>query len=72
MVLLVKNPLYGIPESGLHCPMNYLEHHLGKLGMARRRSDPCVLVKLRDGKLEGMVTQQLDDSMEFGPVDFTF
>lgn len=66
MVLLVVKPLYGIPESGLHWYMTYLEYHMDKLDMKRTTADPCVLVKRRNGKLSGLVALQVDDSLTLG------
>lgn len=33
MVLQVVRPLYGMPESGLHWYLTYLDHHITCLGM---------------------------------------
>lgn len=65
-VLKVVKPMYGIPESGLHWYLAYLEHHLGRLGMERSSVDPCVLLKRRNGRLIGAIILQVDDS--FWPV----
>ena len=65
-VLKIMKPLYGIPESGLHWYLTYLDHHLNELNMKRTRTDPCVLVKHRDGTLDGFIVLQVDDSLGFG------
>ena len=42
-VPLVRKPLYGIPESGLHWYLTYHKHHTERLGMSACRSDPCLV-----------------------------
>ena len=70
MVLQVMKPLYGIPESGLHWYLTYLEHHLVELNMDRVKTDPCVLVRRNGQNLEGMVALQVDDSLAMGTASF--
>lgn len=66
MVLLVVKTLYGIPESGLHWYITYLEYHMGKVGMERTTVDPCMFVKRKGGTLTGLVSFQVDDSLTLG------
>lgn len=70
-VLRVVRPLYGIPESGLHWYLTYLDHHVGRLGMKQSRADPCFLMKHReDGTIDGVVVLQVDDSLIVGSKQF--
>ena len=65
-VLRVIKPLYGIPESGLHWSLTYLEHHVESLGMKRTLIDPCVLVKRNKNGLDVLMFLQVDDSLGVG------
>lgn len=69
-VLKVVKPLYGIPESGLHWYLTYLNHHLRTLGMKRSRVDLCVLYRRTGSKLEGVIVRQVDDSLGIGTTTF--
>lgn len=69
-VLEVIKPLYGIPESGLHWYLTYLDHHTGTLGMNRSNIDPCVLCRRTESGLDGIVLLQVDDSLGFGTPQF--
>lgn len=62
-VLLVIKFLYGIPESGLHWYISYLEYHINNLGMFHSTADPCLLVKRTDVRLKGLVALQVDESL---------
>lgn len=70
VVLKVVKPLYGIPESGLHWYLTYLEHHMTKLGMRRSRTDPCLLLGTDADGLRGMIILQVDDSLGLGTDTF--
>lgn len=65
-VLKVVKPLYGIPESGLHWYLTYMEHHTDRLGMSRSRADPCLLFRHDFDRLSAMVILQVDDSLIAG------
>lgn len=69
-VLKVMRPIYGIPESGLHWYLTYLEHHLLILWMNRSVVDPFVLHRRSDEGIDGQIIQQVDDSYGFGTEDF--
>lgn len=45
MVLKVVRPLYGIPESGLHWYLTYIDRHTERLGIIRATIDTCILFK---------------------------
>lgn len=57
VVLRVLRPLCGIPESGLHWYLTYLEYHLECSGMQRSTVDPSVLYRRGKGLLELIVLQ---------------
>lgn len=65
-LLKAVKPLYGIPESGLHWYLTYVNHHKKALGMKQTKFDPCVLYRRVENKLEGLTTLQVDDSYGFG------
>jgi len=69
-ILLVKKPLYGIPESGLHWFATYQSHHIEKLGMKASKGDVCVLYKTDDSRLTGVTILQVDDSFGHGTAEF--
>lgn len=62
-VLLVVKPMYGIPESGLHWYIKYLEYPMENLKMTGTTAHPCVLVKRKEGEVIGTVALQVDDSL---------
>lgn len=65
-VLQVGEPLYGIPSSGLHWYLTYLQYHLDHLGMERSGVDACFLMRRRDVKLDWLIVLQVDDSLGAG------
>lgn len=67
-VLQEVRPLHGIPESGLHWYLTFLDHYKVRLGMSRATTDRCILV--RNGKLRGEIGLQVDDTMFFGEDTF--
>lgn len=66
----VSKPLYGIPESGLDFYQTYLAHYLELLEMRRTRAYPCLLVYKTDGKMDGLFSLQVDDSLGIGTRTF--
>lgn len=58
-VLLVKNPLYGIPESGLHWFMTYLKNHIEKHGMSATSGYTFVMFRRKDKENEGITILQV-------------
>lgn len=69
-VLNFVKPFYGIPESGLHWYLTYLNHHINELGMTRSRADPCVLYRRTGTVLDGVIVLQVDDSLGVGSTGF--
>lgn len=65
-ILRVIRPLDCIPEIVLQWYRSYLEQHKETLGMKNLTTYPCVLVKHKDEKLEGMLILQVDDSLILG------
>lgn len=68
-VLQVLKPLYGIPQSGLHWYLAYVEHHLEHFGMERIRADPCIIIRRCNDKIEGFRVRQVDGSLGVGTMD---
>lgn len=66
LVFGVMKPLYGIPESGLHWYLTYLEEHLGRHGMGRPRPHLCVFYERDEEGLRGFVILQFDDCFGAG------
>lgn len=60
-VLKVMHPLHGIPYSGLHWSLTYLDHHTGSLNMHKKKVCPFLLVH-HDQYLAGIIIMQVDDS----------
>lgn len=48
MILKFVKPLCGIPESGLHRYLTYLEHHISALNTIQSRLNPCFFVSKRE------------------------
>lgn len=69
-VLKVVRPLYGIPESGLHWYLTYLENHVDNLGMNRTKADPCVTWKSKGNCIQGLIVLQVDESLGMGTQGF--
>ncbi|KAI0994429.1 hypothetical protein K3495_g13753 [Podosphaera aphanis] len=44
IIMVVRKPLYGIPEAGTHWWATYNKHHREKLGMESSTYDPCLLI----------------------------
>jgi hypothetical protein len=43
-IMIVRKPLYGIPEAGTHWWATYHKHHREKLAMATSTYNPCLLI----------------------------
>lgn len=69
-VLRVVKPLYGIVEACLHWYITDLFHHINNMGIPRSKSDPCLLIKITNRKLNGAIALQVDDSLGFGGDEF--
>lgn len=69
-VLLVKKPLYGIPESGLHWFLTYQSHYKQMLKMHETRGDKCMLYRHTEKFLDGLTILQVDDSFGHGSATF--
>lgn len=70
IVLRVRKPLYGIPESGIHWYLTYLEHHLGELGMTTTRSYRCVHNKRTEEGIQAIVALQVEEALGLGSESF--
>jgi hypothetical protein len=66
--MVVRKPLYGIPEAGTHWWATYYKHHKDQLSMVTSTYDPCLLVSTRDAF--GVVGIQTDDTLFLGSLEF--
>lgn len=52
-VIKVVKTLYGIPESGLHWYLTYIDHHVTRLEMKKAKVDSLLLTKhTKDGTMK--------------------
>jgi hypothetical protein len=68
-IMIVRKPLYGIPEAGTHWWATYHKHHREKLAMATSTYDPCLLITTTKGAF-GIVGMQTDDTLILGSKEF--
>ena len=67
--MVVRKPLYGIPEAGTHWWATYNKHHQDKLGMQTSSYDPCLLITTTKEAF-GLVGMQTDDTLILGDEKF--
>lgn len=76
MLLLVKQPLYGVPEAGLFWFHTYHEHHTSELGLCPSSHDLCLLYTpkaiTRDASSSpaAMTCLQTDDTLSLANESF--
>jgi hypothetical protein len=68
-IMIVRKPLYGIPEAGTHWWATYYKHHKEKLSMTTSSYDPCLLITTKKG-IFGVVGMQTDDTLILGSEEF--
>ena len=68
-IMIVRKPLYGIPEAGTHWWATYNKHHKERLGMETSSYDPCLLISAKNMPF-GVVGMQTDDTLILGDQDF--
>jgi hypothetical protein len=68
-IMIVRKPLYGIPEAGTHWWATYYKHHREKLLMTTSSYDPCLLITTQKGAF-GVVGMQTDDTLILGSEEF--
>ena len=68
-IMIVRKPLYGIPEAGTHWWATYNQHHKEKIGMETSTYDPCLLIS-GPNKPFGLVGMQTDDTLILGSQEF--
>ncbi|EED18954.1 hypothetical protein TSTA_126620 [Talaromyces stipitatus ATCC 10500] len=61
-IMVVRKPLYGIPEAGTHWWATYYKHHKEKLSMVTSTYDPCLLITTNKDAF-GVVGMQTDDTL---------
>jgi hypothetical protein len=67
--MIVRKPLYRIPEAGTHWWATYHKHHKEKLVMAMFTYDPCLLIITTKAAF-GVVGIQTDDTLILGSKEF--
>lgn len=68
-IMVVRKPLYGIPEAGTHWWATYHKHHPGKLEMVTSTYDPCLLITTAK-RAFGVVGMQTDVTLILGSDEF--
>jgi hypothetical protein len=68
-IMIIRKPLYGIPEAGTHWWAIYYRHHKEKLSMVTSTYDPCLLITTEEPF--GVVSMQIDDTLFLGSKEFT-
>jgi hypothetical protein len=68
-VMIVRKPLYGLPEAGTHWWATYYKHHQDKLHMTTSSYDPCLLITTSKDTF-GVVGMQTDDTLFLGSEQF--
>jgi hypothetical protein len=68
-IMIVRKPLYGIPEAGTHWWATYYKHHKEKLFMVTSSYDPCLLITTKKGVF-GVVGMQTDDTLFLASEEF--
>ncbi|CCU78396.1 (conserved with many other fungi) [Blumeria hordei DH14] len=61
-IMVVRKPLYGIPEAGTHWWATYSTHHKKELEMQSSTYDPCLFVSTNKDEF-GVVAMQTDDTL---------
>jgi hypothetical protein len=67
--MIVRKPLYRIPEAGTHWWATYHKHHRKKLAMATFTYDPCLLITTTKTAF-GVVGIQTDNTLILGLKEF--
>ncbi|KAI0991798.1 hypothetical protein K3495_g16389, partial [Podosphaera aphanis] len=64
-IMIVRRPLYGIPEAGTHWWATYNKHHCENLRMVSSTYDPCLLYTNSSisGCVFGLIGMQTDDTL---------
>jgi hypothetical protein len=68
-IMVVRKPLYGIPEAGTHWWATYHKHHRERLKMVTSTYDPCLLISTAKAVF-GVVGMQTDDTLILGSDEF--
>jgi hypothetical protein len=69
IIMVVRKPLYGIPEAGTHWWATYHKHHRERLEMVTSTYDPCLLISTTKATF-GVVGMQTDDTLILGSDEF--
>jgi hypothetical protein len=69
-IMIVRKPLYGVPEAGTHWWATYNKHHKVELKMETSSYDPCLLITTTREAF-AIVGMQTDDTLILGNKEFT-
>jgi hypothetical protein len=69
IIIIVRKPLYGIPEAGTHWWATYYKHHKEKLHITTLLYDPCLLITTKKEAF-GVVGMQTDDTLFLASDEF--
>jgi hypothetical protein len=70
-VFIVRKPLYGLAESGVHWFKTYHKHHTEALGMQVSSYDPCLLFTNDRPDNFAITGMQTDDTLTFATPSFS-
>jgi hypothetical protein len=68
-IMIVRKPLYRIPEAGTHWWATYYKHHKEKLHMTTLSYDPCLLITTKKEAF-GVVGMQTDNTLFLASDEF--
>lgn len=69
-VLRMVRPVYSMPESPIRWLKTYANDHKTHLTLFKRTSTPSVMIGINEGKLEGIIGIQVDDTIYIGTESF--
>jgi len=68
-IMVVRKPLYGIPEAGTYWWAIYYKHYKEKLSIITSTYDPCFLITTKE--VFGLVGMQTDDILILALEEFS-
>lgn len=66
----INRTLYGMPEAPMHWFKTYGDYHRGELRMKQLAMDPCLWYKNENRSLSGVLSLQVDDTLDAGNPKF--
>ena len=68
-IMIVRKPLYGIPEAGTHWWATYYKHHKEKLFIVTLLYNPCLLITTKKEAFK-VVSMQTNDTLFLASKEF--